>query len=258
MRLTGTLTTGRLLGRRKRFFADIALDDPREGGRIVVAHCPNTGRLLGCLEPGAAVVVHDRASPRRSLQWTWVLVRAGASWVAVESAWATVGVREGWTAGLLPELVGPRQCHAEVPYGDGGRIDLLLSDDDRPGRATPRRMRRHPQIWVEVKATTMIDGHRTAAFPDAVTARGTRQLADLVARIEAGDRAAVVFAVMRSDADAFTVAESIDPRYAAALRDAVSRGLELYAIAPSIRVQRRAGVVQAVDVRFVRRLPIAI
>ena len=98
-----------------------------------------------------------------------------------------------------------------------------------------RQPQTQPRIWVEVKATTMIQGDRVAAFPDAVTARGTRQLADLVAQIEAGDRAAVVFAVMRGDADVFTVAASIDPRYAAALREACRRGVELYAIAPSIR-----------------------
>jgi sugar fermentation stimulation protein A len=251
MRLVGIggLVTGRLLGRRKRFFADIALDEPAHGESSIVAHCPNTGRMLGCLEPGAQVVVHDRASPRRTLRWTWVLVRAGGSWVAVESAWAVHGVREAWAAGLLPELVGPTCCHAEVPYGAGGRIDLLLCDVPERARVAGARA-----IWVEVKATTLVHG-RVAAFPDAVTARGTRQLADLVARVEAGDRAAVVFAVMRSDVDAFTVADEIDPRYTAALRDANQRGVEVYAIAPSIRVIRRAGRIVAVDMRFVRRLP---
>lgn len=250
MRLLGNLSGGRLLGRRKRFFADIARDHPSGGGETIVAHCPNTGRLLGCLEPGAEVVVHDRASPQRSLQWTWVLVRAGASWVAIESAWAVQGVREAWAAGLLPELVGPRCCHAEVPYGDRGRIDLLLCDE--PERS---RVPRPPSIWVEVKATTLVAGN-VAAFPDAVTARGTRQLEDLARRVEAGDRAAVVFAVMRSDVHAFRIATEIDPVYAAAIGDAVRRGVELYAIAPTIRVHRRSGAITAVDMRFVRRLPI--
>jgi sugar fermentation stimulation protein A len=246
MRLSRDLSEGRLLGRRKRFFADVVLAD----GETVVAHCPNTGRLLGCLEPGAEVVVHDRASPRRSLRWTWVLVRAGASWVAIESAWAVHGVREAWAAGLLPELAGPTCCHAEVPYGRGGRIDLLLCDEPERSRVAGTR-----SIWVEVKATTLVED-RVAAFPDAVTLRGTRQLADLVDRVLAGDRAAVVFALMRSDADAFTVAETIDPVYAAALRDAASRGVELYAIAPTIRVIRSGGSIDAVDMHFDRRLPI--
>jgi sugar fermentation stimulation protein A len=264
MRLLAPLSTGRLLGRRKRFFADIALDD----GRTIVAHCPNTGRMIGCLEPGAEVVVHGRAGAQRKLPWTWVLVRAEGSWVAVESSTAVAGVREAWERGLLPEFVGPAWAHAEVAYGRDGRsrIDLVLADVPRDALrgavtgcmgTTPPSV---PPIWLEVKATTWVrveSGRRVAAFPDAVTSRGTKQLEDLVACVEAGARAAVVFAVMRDDATCFTPGDAIDPVYARALRDAARRGVELVALGATIEMHGDDPHAPAsIDWALARRLPI--
>ena len=260
MRLLAPLSTGRLLGRRKRFFADIALDD----GRTIVAHCPNTGRMLGCLEPGAEVVVHGRSGAHRKLPWTWVLVRAEGSWVAVESTTAVAAVREAWERGHLPEFAGPASAHAEVAYGRDGRsrIDLVLADAPRAAlqSAVTGVAGSAPPIWVEVKATTWVrgeSGHRVAAFPDAVTSRGTKQLADLVGCVEAGARAAVVFAVMRDDAIAFTPGDAVDPVYARALRDAARRGVELVALGAAIELggdDPRAPT--SIDWALVRRLPI--
>jgi sugar fermentation stimulation protein A len=271
MRLFAPLSTGRLLGRRKRFFADIALDD----GRTIVAHCPNTGRMLGCLEPGAEVVVHGRSGAQRKLPWTWVLVRAEGSWVAVESSTAVAGVREAWEQGRLPEFVGPAWAHGEVAYGRDGRsrIDLVLADVPRAAllgavngasrsgsTGPPTTPPTTPPIWVEVKATTWIrveSGRRVAAVPDAVTSRGTKQLEDLVGCVEAGARAAVVFAVMRDDAACFTPGDAIDPVYGRALRDAARRGVELVALGATIEVHGDDPHAPAsIDWALARRLPI--
>jgi len=268
------LASGRLLGRRKRFFADIALDD----GRTIVAHCPNTGRLLGCLETGARVVVQGRGSATRTLPWTWVLVRAERSWVAVESAIAVAGVRDAWRGGLLPELGPATWAHAEVPYGMSrrSRIDLVLTDatraalSDAPAGGGSRGAAPGsdvgvgpiaPPRWVEVKATTMVTGRgagRVAAFPDAVTARGSKQLEDLIGCVEAGARAAVVFAVMRTDAARLTVADAIDPAYGRMLRSAVDHGVELYAVGATIRVHGGRPSPSSVAIDFTRRLPITL
>ncbi len=47
------LVSGRIEKRYKRFLADVELED----GRQVIAHCPNTGSMLGCWRPGACSTV---------------------------------------------------------------------------------------------------------------------------------------------------------------------------------------------------------
>ncbi|MBX7078463.1 MAG: DNA/RNA nuclease SfsA [Nannocystaceae bacterium] len=238
---------GTLLGRRKRFFVDV-----QAGAARLVAHCPNTGRLTGCATVGARVVLARRDGAHRALRWTWILVRHGRAWVAVESATAPRLVQAAIAAGRVPALAGFTQVHRELelPRVDRHatvqhRCDLTLAPGDREAaRALLRRRADAPRsAWIEVKATTWrIDApgpvRRWACFPDAPTERGVRQLAALVEVVRRGQRAAVVFAVMRGDVDAFALADVIDPAYAAALRRAVAAGVEVYALAARIRVGR--------------------
>ena len=240
----------------------------------MVAHCPNTGRLLGCLDAGAEVVLHGRGRstdgarrrPGRKLPWTWVLVRSGRAWVGVESALATSLVVEAIDAGRLPALAGFAAVHREVPYGEGlrSRVDLVLAHGDDRSEAAAlahRRCRRASSAWVEVKSTTLVElraGVRVAAFPDAPTERGRKHLEDLVQMRRRGQRAAIVFAVQRGDADVFAPADHIDPAYGVALRRAIAAGVEAYAIAATIRVVRRDALPRAIDLRLSDTLPIVL
>ena len=47
MNFTNTLIKGKLVKRYKRFFTDIEVNN-----RIVTAHCPNTGSMMGLLDEG--------------------------------------------------------------------------------------------------------------------------------------------------------------------------------------------------------------
>lgn len=245
MRLSAPLLRGILLGRRKRFFADVGLSD----GSRVVAHCPNTGRLLGCAKPGAPVVLQGRMSPTRTLPWTWVLVRPGGpsrGWVGVDTSLTIPLVLEAVQAGHIGELAGFTHAHREVVYGRDGRsrIDLVFSDAERLSvAAAAQEPGPDGAIWVEVKSTTLVErrgGVRTAMFPDAVTVRGQKHLEDLEDLVRLRKRAALVFAVQRTDADVFAPADSIDPDYGRLLRRAAASGVELVAIAARIRGDRIA------------------
>jgi sugar fermentation stimulation protein A len=254
MRLSPPLVRGILLGRRKRFFADVGLSD----GSRVVAHCPNTGRLLGCLTPGAPVVLQGRSSATRKLPWTWVLVRPASSaraWVGVDTSLAVPLVLEAVHAGHISELAGFTHAHREVVYGRDGRsrIDLVFSDAERLSvAAAGREAGPDGDLWVEVKTTTLVErraGVRVAMFPDAVTARGQKHLEDLEDLVRRRKRAALVFAIQRTDADAFAPADAIDPDYGRLLRRAAASGVELIAIAARIRGD---------TIALVDRLPIAL
>ncbi len=207
------LTEGVLLRRYKRFLADIRLPD----GRQVVAHCPNPGRMTSCAEPGWRVLLSHHDSPKRKLRWSWELVDTGRTLVLVNTSRPNAVVREGIEAGRVPGLRGYAELRAEVGTGAGSRVDLWLGGG---GRAP---------CWVEVKSVTLRTGEGTGAFPDAVSARATKHVGELAERVEAGERAALFFLVPRGDIDVVRPADDIDPVYGRALRDAVSRGVEVFA-----------------------------
>ena len=58
MKFTNTLIKGKLIKRYKRFFVDIKVNNSK-----ITAHCPNTGSMMGLLEPGNTAVsyTHLRA-----------------------------------------------------------------------------------------------------------------------------------------------------------------------------------------------------
>jgi sugar fermentation stimulation protein A len=239
------LTAGRLIRRYKRFLTDVELDD----GRVVTAHCTNTGSLRGCLREGAAVLLEPADSPHRKLKWTWKMVRVGRAWVGVDTGMAVPLVEEAIGQGVIPELGGYERSLREVPYGRQGRsrIDVLLSRGGRPDEGRGRR-RLHvgdERVYVEVKSTTLLlEEHgdeavsRMGAFPDAVTERGLKHLHELIHIKKAGHRAAMVYCAQRSDVTAFTSADAIDPAYGKALREAVKAGVEIYALAGRVGPRR--------------------
>ena len=245
MRFETPLVEGTFVRRYKRFFVDAVLAD----GRSVVAHCPNTGSLTGCLVEGAPVLLQPADNPKRKLRWTWKMIRLGRNWVGVDTGIANGLVREAIEAGRIPELSGYTQTRTEVRYGVEGRsrIDLLLTREREAGEAAVHRpspaLEAAPEapsqelVYVEVKNTTLAfdrGDQRVAAFPDAVTQRGTKHLGELSAMVAQGHRAAMVYCVQRSDCTHFTPADEVDPTYGQALRKAVECGVEVYALATSI------------------------
>ena len=250
MRFDPPLVRGVFLRRYKRFFVDVRLDD----GTEVVAHCPNTGSLTGCLREGAAVMLERAKNPDRKLRWTWKMIRIGRAWVGVDTSIANRLVADAIRGGALPELAGYARTIPEVKYGAEGRsrIDLLLSRGGEPERSGSSRAallsyQGDERAYVEVKNTTLIIQERRAAFPDAVTERGRKHLGELTEVVRSGHRAAMVFSIQRADCDAFVPADDIDPAYGQALRRALDAGVEAYALAASIGPRQ---------VRLHRRLPI--
>ena len=241
MRFEPPLTSARFVRRYKRFFVDAVLPD----GTPLLAHCPNTGTLLGCLVEGAEVAFAPASDPARKLRWTWKMIRVGDAWVGVDTGIAPALVAEAIAAGVVPELGGYARVISEVKYGvqQGSRIDLLLArGGEQPAGLKPAALSRalwegEERVYVEVKNTTLrldVKGSRIAAFPDAVTERGLKHLHELMHVVDTGHRAAMVFSVQRGDCEAFTPADDIDPKYGEALRKAVKHGVEIYALAATL------------------------
>ena len=207
------LQAGRLIRRYKRFLADVELAD----GSVVTAHCPNSGSMATCKEPGQAVYIQPADSPKRKLKYTWELYHSGASWVGVNTHRANAVVAEAIAAGDVPELAGYAGLRREVKYGKNSRIDVLLEDPERGA------------CHVEVKNATLLAPDGRVRFPDAVTERGRKHLDELADVVADGGRAVMLFLVNRADGDGFGPADHIDPAYGERLRAVAAAGVEVLA-----------------------------
>ena len=219
MRFAEPLVEGRLVRRYQRFLADVETAD----GQLLTAHCPNTGSMLGCAEPGMRVWLSPASNPARKLAWTWELVEALPGVVVGMHTGRSNGlVREAIEAGRVAELAGYAVIRPEVKYGAGSRIDFLLQS---PGRA---------DCYLEVKNVTAAVEGGVGWFPDAVTTRGTKHLNEMAAMVGAGHRAVLVFCVQRGDVDAVRPAGHIDPAYARAFDEARAAGVEVIALGAEV------------------------
>lgn len=213
MKFDSPLIKGKLIQRYKRFLADIEL----ENGEVITAHCANSGSMMGLKEANADVYVSPATNPKRKLKYTWELVKVNGNWVGVNTSLPNKIVAEAIEAGKIEALLGYSQLKQEVKYSTNSRIDILLSDDNKP------------DCYVEVKSVTLSRNPHLAEFPDAVTTRGTKHLHDLSLEVQKGNRAVMIYLVQYENIKEFTIAADIDNAYAKAFKIAVLGGVEAYA-----------------------------
>jgi len=225
------LIEGTLIRRYQRFMADVRLGN----GHVVVAHCPNSGSMLACSEPGRPVYLSRSNNPKRRLRYTWEMIRMPTSLVGVNTLVPNRLVKAAVLAGRIQRLTGYEQVRSEVKYGSNSRIDLLLEKG-------PHR------CLVEVKNCTLVTGG-VACFPDAVTERGLKHLKELQDQVRSGDRSVMFYLVQRMDADRFRPADSIDPAYGRELRRAIRNGVEVMVYNVQINLRQ---------IRLNRELPLEV
>ncbi|MGD2100234.1 MAG: DNA/RNA nuclease SfsA [Desulfobacterales bacterium] len=209
-----------LLKRYKRFLADVKL----ESGETVTVHCPNTGSMSGCSEPGRTVYLSAHDNPRRKTKYTWELIAMPTSLVGVNTLVPNRLVGKSIEQQLIPEIAQFSKVQREVKIGEHSRIDLLLT-----GSSGER-------CYIEIKNCTLVnDG--VAQFPDAVTTRGLRHIIELEKLAKAGHRCMMFYFIQRMDARLFRPADAIDPDYGRRLRRAAANGVEVVAYDVQISLQ---------------------
>lgn len=216
------LQQGYLIQRYKRFLVDIRLPNDE----ILTAHCPNTGSMKNCLQPGAPAWFSLSDDKKRKYPATWEIATTPDGHLAgINTGRANRLVREALDAGLLPTLAGYESIRHEVVYGsEGSRIDFLLHINDQP-------------VYLEVKSVTLCEQGNCGFFPDAVSSRGARHLRELAAMAKAGNRAVLVYCVQHTGIERVAAASHIDPVYAAAFRQAVEEGVEVLALGARISAE---------------------
>lgn len=211
------LFPGTLIKRYKRFLADVEL----KNGRLVTAHCPNSGSTKAYSEPGRPVYLSFHDNPKRKLEYTWEIIEMSDPLVGVNTIIPNRLTKKSIEDGLVYELRGYERVLSEVKVGNGSRLDLLLEKTNGES------------CFVEVKNCTLVqDG--VALFPDAVTARGQKHLVELQRLKSQGNRCAVFYLVQRMDAEEFRPADHIDPIYGKELRKAQKNGVDILAYDVSI------------------------
>lgn len=228
MELESPLHSGILLQRYKRFLADVQL----QSGEIITIHCPNTGSMKNCKEPGSRVWYSTSENKKRKYPHTWQFIEVnGKDLVGINTGLSNKLVVEAIENGMVTELQSYQKLKTEVPYGDQkSRIDVLLSNGDESEDKD--------QCFVEVKNVSLGLEAGLGLFPDAVTTRGQKHLEELMLMKKSGARAVLFFCVQHSGIERVSPADDIDPVYGSLLREAIDKGVEAIAYRAKINPEQ--------------------
>ena len=122
MQFTEPLRSGTLIKRYKRFLADVRLDN----GRVITAHCPNSGSMKSCKTEGWSVRLSHNPGPKRRYPFTWEMIHNGKCWIGINTGVPNKIVYEAIAGRKIDALSDYTTIRKEVPYGKNSRVDLLL------------------------------------------------------------------------------------------------------------------------------------
>ena len=217
------LQSGILLCRYKRFLADVKLDSDE----IITIHCPNTGSMKNCKEPGSRVWFSTSENKKRKYPHTWQFIEVNKNdLVGINTGISNKLVVEAIQKGAVCELQNYEQLKTEVPYGkQKSRIDILLEN-------------KNEKCYVEVKNVSLGMEGGLGLFPDAVTTRGQKHLEELMSVKKSGARAILFFCVQHTGIEKVSPADDIDPKYSTLLRKAIAKGVESIAYGANIDTKK--------------------
>ena len=195
MKFTKSLIKGKLVKRYKRFFADIKLNQ-----ETIIAHCPNTGSMMGLLDEGNEVFVSKNDDPKRKLKYTLEIIKVKKNLVGVNTHFANKIAFHGLSNNLVKEVKNANNIKPEVFFDKETRFDFLVEKDNQ-------------KTFVEVKNVTLSRKDKLAEFPDAVTSRGSKHLKTLIEATKKGYKTYLLFLVQIQGVTDFKIAKDIDKEY---------------------------------------------
>ncbi|KJS86873.1 MAG: hypothetical protein JM58_06190 [Peptococcaceae bacterium BICA1-8] len=225
----GLLDKAIFVKRDNRFRAEIELN-----GISFKAYVPNSGRMAELLTPGAKVLLRKAQNPLRKTPYDLLLVEKDGLLICLNSHLANDLFAIWLKKDKLTPFTNSTSFYREKTIGKS-RIDFLMEYQ-------------HYNYLVEVKSVNLVE-NGLAKFPDAPTERGTKHLEELSTFKSKGQKSAVVFIIMREDAESFTTHDMMDPLFANTLRKALSLGVEAYAYKCSVTKE---------GINFAGEVPIAL
>ena len=195
MKFTKALIKGKFLKRYKRFFADIKVNK-----EIIIAHCPNTGSMMGLLNENNDAWVLKNDNPKRKLKYTLQILKTSKNVIGVNTHLANKLVHEGLQNNTLLEFKNLDKIVTEKFYNKETRFDFLVEKNKK-------------KFFIEVKNVTLIRDGKTSEFPDAITTRGSKHIKTLMDAHKKGYECYVLFLVQIENCKYFRIAKDIDNEY---------------------------------------------
>ena len=209
MKFKDRLLQGTFIKRYKRFFVDINYKD-----KIITAHCPNTGSMMGLLNKGNKIWFSVSNNPKRKLRYSLEIIRVGKSLVGINTLLTNKLVFEALKSKKIKSLIRFDNIKAEAKFSNSTRFDFLISDTKE-------------KCLLEVKNVTLLRNNNIAEFPDAITSRGTKHLTELINAKKRGFHSCIIYLIQRQDCKVFKIAEDIDINYKIAFDKAIKAGVKI-------------------------------
>ena len=181
MKFKEPLLQGIFVKRYKRFFVDIKYKN-----KIITAHCPNTGSMMGLLDKNNNVLFSKSDNPDRKLKYTLQIIKNRNSLVGVNTHLTNKIVSEALLDKKIKIFAKYNLIKNEVKFSQKTRFDFLISNNKE-------------KCFVEVKNVTLTRKNKVAEFPDSPTSRGTKHLNDLSLAIQKGFKSYILYVVQRND-----------------------------------------------------------
>ena len=209
MNFENKLISGQFVKRYKRFFVDVKIN-----GKIITAHCPNTGSMYGLLRKGNKVWLTKSKNPNRKLKYTLQIIQDKKTKVGVNTHLTNKIVLHALENNLISEFNAKIQIKPETKFGTNTRFDFLITKNTS-------------KAFIEVKNVTLSRKKNVAEFPDAVTSRGLKHIEELVKASKKGYKIYILYLIQRNDCKIFKIANDIDPKYSDSLLKAVKKNLNI-------------------------------
>jgi len=209
MKFKERLLQGTLIKRYKRFFVDIKYHN-----KTIIAHCPNSGSMMGLLNKGNKVWFSISDNPERKLKYTLEIIEVKNKKVGINTLLTNKIVFEALNNRQVDAMIKFKNIKREARFSDSTRFDFLLSNDKN-------------KCFLEVKNVTLLREKKIAEFPDAVTSRGTKHLNELCKAKKKGYQSYILYLIQRDDCDSFKIAEDIDKKYKEAFNRAIKSDVKI-------------------------------
>ena len=203
------LIAGVLIKRYKRFFVDIKVKN-----KVITAHCPNTGSMMGLLKEGNKVWFTETNDDKRKLKYTLQIIELKGNKIGINTHLTNKIFHEALLNRNIININKNDILFKEKKFNKNTRFDFFIKKKSKG-------------IFIEVKNVTLSRSTGLAEFPDSITDRGSKHISTLIDAKNKGFEVYLAFVIQREDCNKFKIAEDIDPKYKKLLTFALKNKLKV-------------------------------